>query len=277
MSLCTLLRRSLVAALFAAVAAPFASGQDAEPVKVVMSTSMGDIELELYPDAAPKTVANFVELAEGTKSWKDARTGEQVKKPFYDGLVFHRVIQGFMIQGGCPLGTGTGGPGYAFEDEINAKVLGLADLKAYDDNLNPRHHISPAKVQHALFIPIFNELGIKSDAELQKRMAEVKPRIQALTLLDVFTKAGGYSYSDTLPSKRPLKGCVAMANSGPNTNGSQFFINLDDTPHLTGLHTVFGKVVKGFDIVEKIGAVRVEPQSSRPLEDVKIISVRRAK
>ena len=88
-----------------------------EKVKVVMKTNMGNIELELDKSIAPKTVENFVGLANGTKEWKDPKTGNMVKKPFYDGLIFHRVINDFMIQGGCPIGNGTGGPGYQFEDE----------------------------------------------------------------------------------------------------------------------------------------------------------------
>ena len=100
---------------------------------VVMKTSMGDITLELFADEAPKTVENFLDLAEGRKEFKDPATGKQVTRPYYDGLVFHRIIINFMIQGGCPLGKGTGGPGYSFEDEINADALGLEKLRVMDD------------------------------------------------------------------------------------------------------------------------------------------------
>ncbi len=88
-----------------------------------MHTSAGDIRLELFPNQAPKTVRNFVGLANGTQEWKDPRTGAKKSEPFYDGLVFHRVIDGFMIQGGCPLGTGTGGPGYEFDDEVTTELV----------------------------------------------------------------------------------------------------------------------------------------------------------
>jgi len=87
-----------------------------------LETSMGTIEIRLFEDEAPKTVANFTGLAEGTKPWKDPTTGEQKQDRFYDGLTFHRVIPGFMVQGGCPLGTGTGGPGYRFEDEFDPSL-----------------------------------------------------------------------------------------------------------------------------------------------------------
>lgn len=140
-------------------------------------TTQGKIVCKLFEDKAPITVQNFVGLAEGTKEWTDPKTGEKSKKRFYDGLTFHRVIPNFMIQGGCPLGTGTGGPGYQFQDEI---VPGLE-----------------------------------------------------------FSKPG----------------LLAMANAGPGTNGSQFFITHIATPWLNGRHTIFGEVIEGMDIVTKIGNV----------------------
>ena len=146
----------------------------AEAIHATFQTSLGEIVVKLLPEKAPKTVANFVDLAEGTREWKDPKSGQSVKRPLYDGTVFHRVIPDFMIQGGDSLGTGTGGPGYRFEDEIGA------------DN--------------------------KFD--------------------------------------RP--GLLAMANAGPNTNGSQFFITEVPTPHLNRGHTIFGEVVKGMDLVPKI-------------------------
>ncbi len=148
-------------------------------MKAIIETSMGTIEVELFPDKAPVTVANFVGLAEGKKEFTNPKTGKKEKKKFYDGLTFHRVIPEFMIQGGCPLGTGTGGPGYTFEDET-------------DNGLK------------------FNKPGL-----------------------------------------------LAMANAGPNTNGSQFFITEVTTPWLNGHHTIFGQVVSSDDleIVKKIARV----------------------
>ncbi len=148
-------------------------------MKAIIETSMGTIELELFPDKAPVTVENFVGLAKGTKEFTDLETGKKTKRKFYDGLTFHRVIPEFMIQGGCPLGTGTGGPGYTFKDET-------------DNGLK------------------FNKPGL-----------------------------------------------LAMANAGPNTNGSQFFITEVNTPWLNGHHTIFGQVVsnKDLEIVKKIARV----------------------
>jgi len=93
-----------------------------EALHATLHTNRGDIRIELFPNHAPKTVANFVELAEGTRAWRDPSTGAERKDPFYDGLTFHRVISGFMIQGGCPIGNGTGGPGYDFDDEIHPEL-----------------------------------------------------------------------------------------------------------------------------------------------------------
>ena len=146
----------------------------AEPIYATFQTSMGEIVVQLMPEKAPKTVENFVGLAEGTKEWTDPNTKQQVRRPLYDGTVFHRVIKDFMIQGGDPLGTGYGGPGFRFADEIGP------------DN--------------------------KFD--------------------------------------RP--GLLAMANAGPNTNGSQFFITEVPTPHLNRGHTIFGEVVKGLDLIATI-------------------------
>ncbi|HUL74450.1 MAG TPA: peptidylprolyl isomerase [Vicinamibacterales bacterium] len=155
----------------------------------LFETSLGNFTVELFDAKAPKTVANFVGLAEGTKEWKHPKTGEKKKAPYYDGLIFHRVIKGFVIQGGDPLGQGSGGPGYQFEDEFHPDL---------------RHDRA---------------------------------------------------------------GVLSMANAGPNTNGSQFFITLGPTPHLDRRHSVFGAVVKGLDVVEKIGATATGAQD-RPVTPV---------
>jgi peptidyl-prolyl cis-trans isomerase A (cyclophilin A) len=152
-------------------------------------TNQGSFVIRLFDDAAPKTVANFVGLAEGTQAWKDPVTGESRTRPFYDGLTFHRVINGFMIQGGCPLGSGTGGPGYKFADEFS------------------REH------------------------------------------------------------RHDKAGVLSMANAGPNTNGSQFFITLGPTPHLDNRHSVFGEVVEGLDVVKTIGRVPTGRQD-KPVQPV---------
>ena len=160
--------------------------------KATFVTSMGSFTVSLMPDHAPETVANFIGLAKGTKQWKDPRDGETRQEPLYDGTQFHRVITGFMIQGGDPTATGMGGPGYTFKDEVGPGT------------------------------PRFNQVGR-----------------------------------------------LAMANAGPGTNGSQFFVTVAETPHLNDRHTIFGQVTDGYDVVEAISKVETGAQD-RPRTPVKI-------
>jgi len=159
-----------------------------------LQTSEGTIVLRLFPDQAPKTVSNFVELAEGTRQWTDPKTRQTSSGKLYDGTIFHRVIPDFMIQGGDPLGTGTGGPGYKFGDEFHPEL-------SFD---------------------------------------------------------------------RPY--LLAMANAGPGTNGSQFFITTVPTPWLNRKHTIFGEVIEGADVVDRISHVKTQA-GDRPVTDVVLESV----
>ncbi|MFB6892758.1 peptidylprolyl isomerase [Kitasatospora sp. NPDC056327] len=169
----------------------------AEELYATLKTNKGDIVIRLLPDHAPRTVKNFVELATGERQWIDPGTGQPSNAPLYDGTVFHRVIEGFMIQGGDPLGNGTGGPGYKFADEFHPD---LAFTKPY---------------------------------------------------------------------------LLAMANAGPGTNGSQFFVTVGPTTWLTGKHTIFGEVADeaGRKVVDAIASVDVNPRNDRPVEDVVIEKV----
>ena len=175
-----------------------------EPLKTglyaILNTSKGTVTCQLFEKEAPKTVANFTGLADGTKEWTDPKTGKKTKSKFYDGLIFHRVIPKFMIQGGDPEGTGRGGPGYKFEDEFTSGLL--------------------------------------------------------------FDKPGR----------------LAMANAGPNTNGSQFFITTVPTPWLNNKHTIFGQVIVGMDVIEAIESVKRDGRD-KPIEDVTItkLEIKRVK
>ena len=241
----------------------------------VIKTSLGDIHVELFAGEAPKTVKNFVGLAEGTKEFKDPKTGGKVTRPFYDNLAFHRVIKNFMLQGGCPLGNGRGGPGYAFEDEISATALGLDKTKVVRTDGSAHPHLlvrSQRDFGRVVMGPLLRKMGIRSEEQFKARQKEIDQRIKQMTLKECYENQG-YRFNGKLKSSPLKRGVIAMANSGPNTNGSQFFINLVDTPWLTGKHTVFGKVVKGMDVVDKIGSVPVG-KGSKPVTDVKITSIR---
>ena len=258
-----------------AAPAPGASENEQKNPVCVIETSNGNISVELLKDNAPKTVQNFIDLAEGTKEFTDLQTGKKVTRPFYAGLIFHRVIKDFMIQGGCPKSDGTGGPGYKFEDEINAKALGLDDIKVMQDGGSAHPYLmvrTKEDFHKTVLMPLYRQMGITSQQQFEKRKQEVQQRLTQLTLKTCYENLG-YRYDDTLISHAPTRGMLAMANSGPNTNGSQFFINLVDTPWLTGKHTVFGKVIKGMEVVDEIGETPMD-RSNKPIKDVVIRSIR---
>ena len=241
-----------------------------------IKTNFGEIYVELFQKEAPETVANFIGLAEGTREFTDPKTQTKVKRNFYDNLIFHRVIKKFMIQGGDPLGTGAGSPGYRFEDEINADSLGLQKIKVLDDKGRPHPWLlirSQNDFNRVLLFPLLRRMRIETQDEMKKRVDEVKNRLNKMSIKEVYQNQG-YRYNPKLKSHHPKRGVLAMANSGPNTNGSQFFINLVETGWLTGKHTVFGKVVKGMNVVDRIAEVPVDPRSSRPKRDVRILSIR---
>jgi cyclophilin family peptidyl-prolyl cis-trans isomerase len=241
---------------------------------VVISTNRGDMLLELFADEAPLTVANFMGLADGTKPFTDPATSQQVTRPFYDGLIFHRVIDGFMIQGGSPTGDGEGTPGYEFADEINAESLGLDKMMVLDAQGVPNPVLgirSQSDFQQRVLMPLYQKLGITSQESLTARVAEVDERLRTMSVKENYELLG-YHYISNVQSRAPVRGVIAMANSGPDTNGSQFFINLADTEWLTGKHTVFGKVRAGLQVLDTIGKVPVNAES-RPTQDVVIQSI----
>jgi peptidyl-prolyl cis-trans isomerase A (cyclophilin A) len=183
-------------ALIGSTSAHAAKAKEAKDPVAVIQTTLGTIKVRLFKTKAPITVNNFIGLATGKKEWTDPKTNKKVKgKSLYAGTLFHRVIPGFMIQGGDPLGQGIGGPGYQFQDEV-----------------------SP---------------------------------------LDSFANPG----------------ILAMANAGPNTNGSQFFITVAPTPHLSGRHTIFGEVISGLEVANKIAGVPRDGMD-KPNKDVKIVSIK---
>ena len=248
--------------------------EDPDNPLVEIQTSMGPMILELFPKEAPVTVANFIELAQGQKPFLDPESGAMISRPFYDGLIFHRVIDGFMIQGGSPTGIGNGTPGFTFQDEINARSLGLDRMLAIDEEGVPHPFLriaSQSQFQAVILEPLFAEMNISSQEDLENNYETIETTINSLTVKDVYENQG-YVYTERLMSRMPVRGVIAMANSGPNTNGSQFFINLIDTEWLAGKHTVFGRVRQGMDILDAIGTTPVGEQD-RPFEEVQLIQI----
>ncbi len=269
--------KNLIITLVITLTGILCAAESKNPI-VSMVTNHGNVTIELFEKSAPETVKNFIGLAEGTKEFTDA-SGAKVTKPFYDGLIFHRVIDGFMIQGGCPLGIGRGGPGYKFKDEINADSLGLHKVKVFDEAKGLHEYLKvypQQQVQQMLAKPIFEKLGITTQEQLLAKQKEVQEELQKSTktlTIKALYQGLGYQYDDKLTSFPMKSGYLAMANSGPNSNGSQFYINLTDNRYLDGKHTVFGKVIEGMDVVEKIAKVK-KGAKDKPEEPVKIVSIR---
>jgi cyclophilin family peptidyl-prolyl cis-trans isomerase len=243
---------------------------------VTMETNMGTIKIELWPNIAPKTVANFAGLANGTKEWTDAKTKEKVKKPFYDGLIFHRVIKDFMIQGGCPFGQGNGDPGYKFEDECYEEGKEITSGEIVNEQManDVFQQIVMPHLQSTNEETRNKEIGQILDECNKTRSG--KP-IMAHPIEWYIEKAG---FKGKFTENGKLKatvdyGTLCMANSGPNTNGSQFFIVTKEggAPWLNGKHTVFGKVIEGMDIVLKIQDVE-KGKSDKPVKDIVMTKVR---
>jgi cyclophilin family peptidyl-prolyl cis-trans isomerase len=241
---------------------------------VTIETSMGIIRVELWNDIAPKTVENFIGLATGDKEWKDPRTGAEVSRPFYNGLIFHRVIPDFMIQGGCPKGDGSGGPGYSFADEC----YDTAHARTIEGTITSEE--DALAVYNNIIVPYFQSTP-KPDADLIAIINECNAKKNGKPIM----KHPVEYYQMKTGNKKPLKGqgtlkaevgygTICMANSGPNTNGSQFFIvtKKEGCSWLNGKHTVFGKVIEGMDIADKIQNVERGPQD-RPVKDVIIQKV----
>ena len=240
------------------------TAQAQHPV-VLMKTELGDITIELWPDKTPKTVDNFIGLAMGTKKWQDPKGGEWVQRPFYDGLIFHRVIDDFMIQGGCPTGDGHGSPGYRFGDECYERGDPITG-KIEDEQ-------SALLVYNQVLVPYFQSTT-EPDSSLLKTVnaCQVKKSgkpIMEHTVEYYLDKTG--TIEPVFPQGKLISevgyATICMANSGANTNGSQFFIvtKKEGCDWQNGKHTVFGNVVGGMDVVHAI-----EKQG----KGVKIISVR---
>lgn len=265
------MKKIMVSVIWICMCATFALAAD-NPV-VMIKTSMGNIKAELFMDQAPITVSNFLGLATGKQEFTDV-DGKKTKRPYYDGLIFHRVIKNFMIQGGDLTGTGAGGVGYQIPDEINAKALGLDKMMAVPKG-RPHKFLgvrSQQEFSQMIIGPMTQKMGIKDDKDFNERKKELIANIEKLTLMGAYENMG-YIYNDQLKSTSPVRGVLAMANRGPNTGGGQFFINVIDTPWLAGKHTVFGKVTKGMDVVDKISKVFTNPKQ-KPEKDVVIESIR---
>ena len=228
---------------------------------MLISTSRGDIFLEMLRQEAPNNVQHFMSLAAGEIEILDAVTNTGLRPRYYDGMRFHRVIPGFIIQAGSPAYHSLGAPGTALADEINADALGLnrANVMNPDSTFNPLLDIgSKAEFDADILRPLYRNLGIDSVTELVARQEEVLRTLQSMTVKTAYENQG-FRYRSAAPTRPISRGVVALANQGPNTNGAEFFISLTEAQWLSGKYTVIGRVVEGMEVVDAIGAQAVDP------------------
>lgn len=233
--------------------ATLAMENSANPLMLIR-TSRGEIYVELFPEAAPRNVANFIALAQAQVPMFDVATGTTVTPNYYDGLSFHRVLPYTLIQSGAPRQPGAPVPEYQIDDEINATQLGLDQIKVLDETGSPNALLNlqdNEDFQQEILVPLYRQMGITSPEMLESRQGAVLSALRELTLQRAYENQG-YRYNNRLPSRQPLRGSLAMAGSGPNTNQAEFFITTIDTPWLAGKSTVIGQVVEGMDIVDRI-------------------------
>lgn len=243
---------------------------------MLMTTSQGAIYIELLPDEAPDNVARFIELAEGQVEFFDEVANATFTPRYYDGMRFHRVLPDFVIQGGSPSYHPLGAPEPMLADEINATALGLDRLPVLgeDGSINPMLNVgNQQEFAHRVLEPLYRELGIETVSGLGPAEDDIVTNLRGLTVMRLY-EYEGYSYQNEFQTRGISRGTVALANDGPNRNGSEFFISLRNADWLNGRHTVIGRVVEGMDIADRIGAVAVAPTAFNPQSSV-IYSIRR--
>jgi peptidyl-prolyl cis-trans isomerase A (cyclophilin A) len=243
---------------------------------VELSTSKGSIYLELFAEEAPINVSQILALMAGEVELLDENTGAVFKPRYYNGMIFHKVIPGYLVQTGSSYLSPVGAPSRLLEDEINAAALGLASAKVLgpDAGTNPILNIvNEEGFKTDILLPLYRAMGIADAAELIEKQDDIIARLKTMSIQDLY-ELQGVSYIDNRFSHPNLKGTVALANTGPDTNGPEFFINLNDAPWLDGKHTVIGSVVEGLDVVEAIGSIEITAVGPSRLTSV-IYSARR--
>lgn len=258
------------------MASASAAMEDSQNPLLLINTSQGDIYLELFPNEAPLNVANFLALAAGEVELIDEATGTGFKPRYFDGMRFHRVIPGFIIQAGSPHYHPLGTPDEVLTDEINADFLGLNRQSVLHPNgsfnsllnIGDQHDFKDQILQ-----PIYRSLNIENQSDLQTQQFEVLAEIVGVTVKQLY-QLQGYQYQTAHPSRAIGRGIVALANSGPDSNGPEFFISLVRSDWLSGKYTVIGKVVEGMTTVDSIAGIAIESQSFSRASTV-IYSMRR--
>jgi cyclophilin family peptidyl-prolyl cis-trans isomerase len=253
------------------------SMEDSQNPLVRISTSQGEIYLELFPLEAPSNVENFIALAEGEKEFTNQDTGAPIQARYYNGMRFHRVVPGFIIQAGSPAYNPLGLQVNLVDDEINANALGLNRISAlnpdgsFADVLNIQSKLG---FHEAILTPLYSQRNITDIEAALSRQYQILETLQNLSVKSVYENQG-YRYDDSLQSRPIERGTVALANSGPDSNGPEFFISLAAAEWLSGKYTVIGKVVEGQEVMDSIGNTAIDPDQFSSLSTL-IYSVRKA-
>ena len=271
---------SLLAALNTAIAdtsSALLAMEDPQNPLIRISTSQGEIYLELFPFEAPRNVENFIALAEAEKEFTNPDTGELIQARYYNGMRFHRVVPGFVIQAGSPVYNPLGVQVTLLNDEINADALGLDQISAlnpdgsFADVLNIE---SRSDFHEDILTPLYSQRNITDIEAALNRQYQVLEALQNLSIKAVYENQG-YRYDDSRKSRPIERGTVALANSGPDSNGPEFFISLTAAASLSGKYTVIGEVVEGQEVMDRIGNTAIEPDQFSSLSTL-IYSVRKA-
>ena len=251
--------------------------EDPQNHLVRISTSQGEMFLELFPLEAPNNVENFIALASGEKEFINQSTGEPIQARYYNGMRFHRAVPGFIIQAGSPVNNPLGLQVNLLNDEINANALGLDQIPAlnpdgsFADVLNIE---SKQDFHEDILTPLYAQQNITDVEAILNRQYQVLEILQGLSVKSVYENQG-YRYDDSLPSRPIERGTVAVANSGPDSNGPEFFISLTAAEWLSGKYTVIGKVIEGQEVMDSIGNTAIDPSQFSSLSTL-IYSVSKA-
>ena len=252
--------------------------EDSQNPLLLLSTSQGEIYVELFPAEAPNNVANFMALAAGEIEFISTESGVETSSwpHYFNGMRFHRVVPGFAIQAGSPFFHLLGAPAETFADEINADFLGLDREFALnpDGSFNSLLNISDQDdFKNKILLPLYRKMGIEDEKDLITRQYDILAQLQELTVKAAYQNQG-YSYRSNRPGRGISRGIMALANTGPDSNGPEFFISLAQADSLNGRYTVIGKVVEGLDVVDTIGKTAIDSLRFSRLSTL-IYSVRR--
>lgn len=234
--------------------------EDRDNPLMLIRTSAGNIYVELFENSAPRNVARFIALAEGELEIVDENSGIRYRPNYYDGMRFHRVIPGFVIQAGSPLVNPLGFPEPLLADEINAEGLGLDDQLVVNSDGSLNHLLGITDKQsldQILLLPLYRQRRIEDLQDIRSQQFDILRALQSMTVKQAYENLG-FRYNNSYAPRPALRGSIVLANSGPDSNGPEFFICLDAQPQLNGKYTVIGQVTEGMQVIDIIGNIAID-------------------